>query len=467
MRLNYPEMLPAKVSTVSAFSAKVSTVSAFSALVLLCISPPSSASIGDYARLADTDESTCMAPCVRALQPCGYGTNATCNATLLAAACDASAECLAFNSNGWLKGCASPACGGVLEPSPNTTLFVKNNGSWPQRPVAPVVDWHYAPERAAEEARLAALLPLVADIGNGWAILSAPPLPDANVSVDGAYAGFVLLAAWAAPAPAVAVVERAFATWAATSLLRPGGEAARLPRTVGRVFALDRSAGAPNYTALTRDQPDYYDAAVALNDDVLGARILAASPYGGEPTFAAAASFFPAQRDYASIGAQAAAIKYSVAPDGRVKAASGAIYTPATNGSAEKQPGTLVFDSAAIADWWPLTNWSVTKAGLVGGFLRVVATAGFDAATGRGVEQLSFAPAADASGAAIVRLRSTDGTTPDGLDRSATGFRYFNATASAGVRPREHYEQCRRHYRCAVTHSPPATTADPNCITFS
>ena len=270
-------------------------------------------------------------------------------------------------------------------------------------------------------------------------------MPDANVSVGGAFAGgFLLLAAGGAasalPYPAspaadapFAVVERAFSTWAATSLLRISGEGARLPRTVGRVFALDESSGAPDYAALARDQPDYYDAAANVLVDSLGARAAEASPFGDEVTFAAAAAFLAPQRDYASIGAQAAAVKFSVAPDGRVKLASGDIYTPAA--SNESQPGTMVFDTAARADFWPPLRWTATKSGLVGGFLRVVATAAFDAVSGRGVEQLAFAPAADASGAALVRLRSTSGINANGSDASERGYEYFNASAGGGVQP--------------------------------
>jgi hypothetical protein len=401
-----------------------------------------------YAAFANVDESTCAPPCER-VGGCGYGTNETCDAAALAAACDAAAECISFNSNGWLKGCAAPQCGGAREASPGTTLFVKNGGFWPPQRVAPVVDWHYAPARAAEEALLSASVPLLVSAGDGWAVLrvpaGAPPAPDANVSVGGAFAGsFLLLAAGGATSVVLSsvslsaetqfsVVERTFATWAATSLLSVSGEDARLPRTVGRVFALDESSGAPDYAALARDQPDYYDAAANVLIDSLGARAAEASPFGNEVTFAAAAAFLAPQRDYASIGAQAAAVKYSVAPDGRVKLASGDIYTPAA--SNESQPGTMVFDTAARADFWPPLRWTATKSGLVGGFLRVVATAAFDAASGRGVEQIVFAPAADASGAALVRLRSTRGVNADGSDASERGYEYFNASAAGGVQP--------------------------------
>lgn len=202
---------------------------------------------------------------------------------------------------------------------------------------------------------------------------------------------------------------------------------------MGRVFGLDKS-GAPNYTSLILNQPDYYDSAAALKNDVLGERIVAASS-DFEPAFAVASAFLTPQRDYSSIGAQTSSIKYSVSPDGRIKLASGNIYTPATNGSSEQQPGTLIFDTAAIADFWPVTNWSVVKSGLVGGYLRIVATVSFDVESGCGVEQIAFAPASDPSGAALVRLRSTNGTESSGQDSSLSGFHYYNASHGGGVSP--------------------------------
>jgi hypothetical protein len=386
--------------------------------------------LSNYSSFTNTDVTSCSPPCIRVGQPCGYGTNITCDFNLLAASCDSFQECLSFNSNGWLKGCAAPECGASFEVSPNTTLFIKNGGFWPQKPVAAVSDWHYAPSRVDEELIYGTSLPTLLQCGDSWAVLRACNGTSNNISQGFIFSDYILLSS--SMVTQTAIVERLFSTWAAISMLSLDGEISRLPRTVGRVFELEKS-GAPNYTALVRDQPDYYDAAAALKTDLLGERIIAAS-YDGEPTFSSASAFLTPQRDYASIGAQTATVKYSVAPDGRIKLASGSIYTPATNGSSEQQPGTLIFDTASIVDFWPAKNWSVIKAGLVGGYLRVVATAGFDVESACGFEQISFAPAADLSGAVLVRLKSTNGTDSNGQDRSLYGYRYFNASRE-GVSP--------------------------------
>ncbi len=92
-------------------------------------------------------------------------------------------------------------------------------------------------------------------------------------------------------------------------------------------------------------------------------------------------------------------------------------------------PGTLVFDPRAYLPYWPETNWTVTKAALVGGHLRVVAVVGFEPATGKGFEQVVFSPAAgsDAAGgrAVYVRLRATDG--PVGATATAASFKAAGA----------------------------------------
>jgi hypothetical protein len=48
----------------------------------------------------------------------------------------------------------------------------------------------------------------------------------------------------------------------------------------------------------------------------------------------------------------------------------------------------------------PQRNWTFLKSGLVGGYLRVVSTIGFDPGTGNGFEQLAFAPAIEPAASA-------------------------------------------------------------------
>jgi hypothetical protein len=391
----------------------------------------SSSLLSNYSSFSNTDVTTCNPPCIRAGQPCGYGSNQTCDVELLASICDSIRECLSFNTNGWLKGCAAVECGASFETSLNTTLYVKNGGYWPSKPVDPVFDWYYSSTRNEEESIYQSSLPLVISVGNGYAILRVNETVIVNVSQNHYIADDYFLLA-TIPTQQIIFIERVFSTWAAISMLSLTGEVSRLPRTVGQVFGLDKSPGASNYSSIINNQPDYYDAAASLKNDIIGERILSSS-FENEPTFEIAAAFLPPQRDYASIGAPSAATKYSVSPDGRIKLASGDIYTPATNGSSELQPGILIFDTASIADFWPQKNWTVTKSGLVGGYLRIIATAGFDVDSGLGVEQISFAPAADPSESVLVRLRCTNGTDIFGHDNSFSGYRYYNASQSKGV----------------------------------
>ena len=231
------------------------------------------------------------------------------------AACDAVPGCIAFNSNGWLKGCAAASCGAALERVNGTTSWIKLGGDAPAAPVAPVEDAWYPDAAPAEDAALSAALPSLLAVGAGtggaWALLRAPSGATANVSVDElAFFNFTLVAAAVDASGPLAVLERVFAQWGATVYLRractgagggggdsragmgaladaalPCGEEARLRRTVGRVAGL----AVPNYTALVRNQVTYYVHVAGDGNDFLGTRIIADSR--GEPSFLAAAAY--------------------------------------------------------------------------------------------------------------------------------------------------------------------------------
>ena len=353
-----------------------------------------------YTPYYNFDISPCTLPCAR-LASCGYGFPTPCDPATLFALCDSTFGCTVINSNAWAKGCGNASCGASFEPSPNTTTFIKHNGAWPPAPVAPVEDEWYPPEQPAEATLLAAELPsLLAAGGAGaraWAFLQPPRGPPINLTIGASSSGFELVAAGGGGGGAqpTATVERVFSRWAALSQLQPNGGATHLRRSVGTAVGLTQ----PSFSALRSDQPSYYALAAFEPGDYLGARILNDS--GGEPCFLTAAKYLAPQRDYAPVGAVAARDKFSISPDGRIKRADGAIYTPGAARNAT-QPGALRFDPADFVPW-PATNWSSLRSGLVGGYLRVVATAGFDAATGLGFEQIAFAEAA--SGAVLVRLR--------------------------------------------------------------
>jgi hypothetical protein len=435
-----------------------------------------------YSAFSDVDIDGCAYPCVRAFQ-CGLGYTVPCDPLAVSQACDAIPECVTFNSNSWLKGCGNASCGGPFEPSPGTTVWVKEGGYTPPAPVQLVEDTHYPPEQPGEEEAYAAGLPTLVEAGLGWAVLLPPGgAPDApvNVSVGSAAVpgtNLTLLAAGAAGWGALgagpfAVVEQLFARWGALSLLSvpsaegqasddarardwhprvlpprairsrgrrlapppsvapPPGEAARLSRTVGSAL----SVTPVSYASLVVDQPSYYVMADYLPTDYLGQRAANMSGPEGETTWAAAASFLPPQRDYASIGAIAPHAKYSVSPDGRVKSAYGNIYTPALNRTDTGPGGLLVWDPAAVLvpqTLWPATNWSATKSGLVGGYLRAVVTAGVDDARGVGFEQIAFAPASEPAASVYLRLRAATGPGAAG----GQGEAFYNASLDTPLVP--------------------------------
>ena len=162
----------------------------------------------------------------------------------------------------------------------------------------------------------------------------------------------------------------------------------------------------PNFNVLTDRDCYYYARMYGYPLDYVGVELLKES--NGEPTYQQAMKYMTPQRDYASIGAIEPYQKFSVSPDGRIKSADDTIWTPTENINVTGD-GQMVFDPAHIlpAGHWPDTNWTVIKSALVGNHLRVVITIGHDNVTGKGYEQMAFAPASDPSGAAYVRLRAT------------------------------------------------------------
>ncbi len=291
--------------------------------------------------------------------------------------------------------------------------------------------------------------PLDTSSSSGWAVLADPRgggivnvtvgaqafgfLLSAVVELPAAGAGAGAGAGAAAPTSVAAVLERNFARWGFVSFVAvsdgakkdatstdSSAEVARLRKSTGRVYNLSM----PNYAYLAAEkQCGYYSAVYDDPTDYIGQAVMAETD--GEATYLSAAKYLPPQRDYASIGAVDPYNKFSVSPDGRLKIADSDIYTP-TEKASDVGPGVLVFDPRNYADFWPATNWTFLKSGLLGGHLRVISTVGFDVSTGRGFEQIAFAPASEPAASAYIRLRSTNGD-----DSNATAvFSYFNATSA-------------------------------------
>jgi hypothetical protein len=78
-------------------------------LLLLLAARPCLAALSDFTRLPATDVTPCVPPCTRVGQCGNYAPNpnGACNITWLAEQCSATYGCVAFNSNGWLKGCGA------------------------------------------------------------------------------------------------------------------------------------------------------------------------------------------------------------------------------------------------------------------------------------------------------------------------------------------------------------------------
>jgi len=284
-----------------------------------------------------------------------------------------------------------------------------------------VLDEHY-PLEEGEESNSASV-PVLLDSGLDWAFLQ---LQDQmmNVSVGSAAFSFTLLALLrdSSGAP-LAVLERSFRRWGFISYTKGTGEMARLRKGTGSVYGLSM----PNYAYLgvnaTSTCGGFGSAVFSNATDYIGSLLL--SEDGGEVTYAAAQKFLAPQRDYANIGAMWPYQKWQVSPDGRIKSASSAIYTP-TDSSADSGGGQLIFDPRNYADYWPGTNWTFIKSSLVGRHLRVVSSQGFESVSGKGYEQVAFAGVAEPSGSVYIRLRSTSGPESSAFKN----FSYFNVSSS-------------------------------------
>ena len=334
------------------------------------------------------------------------------------------------------------SCGISFEASAETSYILTASGGMPPPPrpcpafVTPVEDVFYPDEEPAESAATPPPA-LLSTSAPGWALLGPPPgwappgaAPINATPGDWAF-GFQLLAVLppppGAPAASLAVLEATFARWGFLVALADGGggEVARLRKGVGRAAGLDM----PRYSYLADAPCGYYSNVYNNFTDLIAGELLAEG--AGEATYGNAIKYLPPQRDYASIGGIWPYNKFSVSPDGRLKTADDAIYTP-TNGVNDTGPGVLVWDPAtqigALGGAWPATNWTFTKSALVGSWLRVVGTVGYDYGSGFGFEQLAFAPASEPAASAYVRLRASE-------EAEWGPFAYFNVSSKAPPAP--------------------------------
>lgn len=376
------------------------------------------AGLANYTRLQNTDINPCIGPCIR-VGNCGYNFNVSCDVSLIADICDKTCGCIAFNSNGWLKGCANTSCGIAFEEVDGTDSYFRGDGMPPAAPDQPVIaqdDVWYPPEEPAEAASSSVLSVSQTSIAPDqcWALLqvqdpSAGP-QTLNVTCGSMAFGYTLLAilpsltANTSVTAPVAVLERLYSRWGFYSYVAqgaaPGTEIVRVRKGTGTVTDLVM----PNYNYLLEEDCLYWNKVDINSTDYIRARVMIDT--NGQPTFAAAQSYMAPQRDYAHIGGIVPYQKYSVAPDGRIKLADGAIWTT-DNLANETGPGTLIFDPLTYlpVGCWPLTNFTYSKSALVGGHLRVVSVTSYSPTTGNGFEQVAFAPASDPSNLVYISLQ--------------------------------------------------------------
>ena len=336
-----------------------------------------------------------------------------CNLTLLEHLCNNTCGCVSFNSNGWLKGCANVSCGIAFESSTGTDTYIRGDGMpviTPDVPVAPIDDVHYPPEE--DDAQTVPIVSQASTAGQ-WAEFSFPNGSKVNVSVGFEVQGFVLVMVInAVRENVVVIVERTFQRWGFISYLSiaqgRSKEIARLRKGTGEVHGLVM----PNFNSLLENDCAYYVKTTGTANDWLGHRIMNDTE-DSEATYLAAIKYMSPQRDYASIGGIIPYQKYSVSPDGRVKAADHAIYTP-DNKATETGPGVLVWDPRKFLppNIWPATNFTYMKSALLGGYLRVVIITAFEPSTNTGFEQIAFSPASDPTARLYIRLRAVEGQSP-------------------------------------------------------
>ncbi|EDQ93034.1 uncharacterized protein MONBRDRAFT_22383 [Monosiga brevicollis MX1] len=336
-----------------------------------------------------------------------------CNTTALRAICESTPECLAFNTNGYLKSTASTAH--MVDAKSDT--WVMAGGKPPVTPIhlpyeiPPQKDLHYSEGLRNASAQGPPSLPALLQDGQApiatWARLQWKG-STINASVEQMvfdrwqFRGLAPGTLLSPDAPLVAVLEYQTDQWGYLAFVTSDpSQALVLRQTVGRLSDIQQAV-------YTMDEM-YYDLLSGSLTDLVATDILAKT---SEPTSEELLKYMTPTPDYGLLGTVKSTMKWTTAIVGRIKRADDYLMEFPANLSFPS-PGSVVFDPLTHLKSRP-QNYSVVKNGLFGGYYRVVMTSARNPNTPQGFEQVAFAAdLADRSTQLFIRLydMETDATT--------------------------------------------------------
>jgi hypothetical protein len=164
---------------------------------------------------------------------------------------------------------------------------------------------------------------------------------------------------------------------------------AEVRKSVGRLDKIHRPHA--------RFPADYFERLLAVNEDVLAAKVLAS---GRDPGFDDVAGYLAPLQAYTFLGSPESAKKYIVQPDG-------AIGTFPSRWGANKPLETTLLNPRDVLPGQPVVDPLTVKRGLLGGYLPAVNYGFWDAEAGCGWELCALMDVGD-SCEVFVRVRQTD-----------------------------------------------------------
>ena len=207
-------------------------------------------------------------------KPCGlYYQLPPCNISHLESVCDSTMGCSGFNSDGWLKGCLSAACGAPPYGVANVDLYISHGGvpSFKPLPQLPrLEDQHYTYKEPMERKQAMQMIPSLQsvqaiqnDTGFATVVCAGSGTSQQAEVGDPVCGGFILRSiiyqdAWdttgAPSTPASsAVLEQSFRKWSLLVRVGTGGRVSALRTGVGMPSELEQ----PRYDFDSID-PDYF-----------------------------------------------------------------------------------------------------------------------------------------------------------------------------------------------------------------
>lgn len=258
----------------------------------------------------------------------------------VAQACNNTAHCMGFNSNGWLKRCLPPRCPKAthgMEPKAPCDLYTKIGPPHDGPPVPPpppppppadtpipdIEDPIYPVEERAQAA--VASIPTVVSIDTDSCELRSGQQTRHVAVGDQAFGEWTVLAVLNAytTRPALVVMQRRWLRWSLVAFASTSGDTQydiQLRKPIG---ALNSMRTAPyDQLVLGGQSTAYFTRAVTDPDDYIAKRIVAESAHG-EASYLKAGKFLPPIVDYAVIGDPEAPVVAVVTMDGKLKRSDG------------------------------------------------------------------------------------------------------------------------------------------------